>query len=76
MITLITFMNVNLYMRQNQVVENGDTGDDRAITAMGLLNTMETILNVMESKESVQMALEPIVLRSGKRWKLIENNQS
>ena len=69
-------MNVNLYMRQNQVVENGDTGDDRAITAMGLLNTMETILNVMESKESVQMALEPIVLRSGKRWKLIENNQS
>jgi len=48
----------------NQVVENGDTGDDRAITAMGLLNTMETILNVMESKESVQMALEPIVLQS------------
>ena len=69
-------MNVNLYMRQNQVVENGDTGDDRAITAMGLLNTMETILNVMESKESVQMALEPIVLRSGKRWRLIESNQS
>lgn len=51
----------------NQVVENGDTGDDRAITAMGLLNTMETILNVMESKESVQMALEPIVLQSGSR---------
>ena len=31
---------------------------------------METILNVMESKESVQMALEPIVLRSGNCWKL------
>ena len=56
---------MNISLSFNQVVENGDTGDDRAITAMGLLNTMETILNVMESKESVQMTLEPIVLRSG-----------
>lgn len=31
---------------------------------MGLLNTMETILSVMESKPGVNEALEPIVLKA------------
>ena len=31
---------------------------------MGLLNTMETILSVMETHEDVHMALEPIVLQA------------
>ena len=31
---------------------------------MGLLNTMETILTVMEDKEEVHAELEPIVLQA------------
>ena len=31
---------------------------------MGLLNTMETVLSVMESKPGVNEALEPIVLKA------------
>ena len=41
-----------------------DQGDEKAITAMGLLNTMETILTVMEDKEEVHAELEPIVLQA------------
>ena len=48
-----------------QVVEStSDAGDEKAITAMGLLNTMETILTVMEDKEEVHAELEPIVLQA------------
>jgi len=48
-----------------QVVEStSDQGDEKAITAMGLLNTMETILTVMEDKEEVHAELEPIVLQA------------
>ncbi len=36
-----------------QVLETADSGDEKAITAMGLLNTMETILAVMEEKPEV-----------------------
>jgi hypothetical protein len=48
-----------------QVVEStSDQGDEKAITAMGILNTMETILTVMEDKVEVHAELEPIVLQA------------
>ena len=37
-----------------QVLETADSGDEKAITAMGLLNTMETILGVMEERAEVK----------------------
>ena len=46
-----------------QVLETADSGDEKAITAMGLLNTMETILGVMEERAEVHAALEPVVLQ-------------
>ena len=48
----------------NQVLESADAGDEKAITAMGLLNTMETILAVMEEKPEVHQALEPVILQA------------
>ena len=47
----------------SQVLEGDDSNDDRAITAMGLLNTMETLLSVMEEKPEVIASLHPIVLQ-------------
>jgi importin-7 len=47
----------------SQVLEGDDANDDRAITAMGLLNTMETLLSVMEEKPDVIASLHPIVLQ-------------
>lgn len=47
-----------------QVLETADAGDEKAITAMGLLNTVETVLNVMEERTEVHQALEPIVLQA------------
>ena len=47
----------------DQVLESADAGDEKAITAMGLLNTMETILAVMEEKPEVHQALEPVILQ-------------
>jgi len=47
-----------------QVLETADSGDEKAITAMGLLNTMETILGVMEERAEVHAALEPVVLQA------------
>lgn len=47
----------------SQVLEGDDSNDDRAITAMGLLNTMETLLSVMEEKPEVIANLHPIVLQ-------------
>lgn len=46
-----------------QVLEGDDSNDDRAITAMGLLNTMETLLSVMDEKPDVIASLHPIVLQ-------------
>ena len=42
---------------------SSDEGDEKAITAMGVLNTLETILTVMEEKEEVHAQLEPIILQ-------------
>jgi len=47
-----------------QVLESADSGDEKAITAMGLLNTMETILAVMEDRPEVHQALEPVILQA------------
>uniref|UniRef100_A0A182JP08 Importin N-terminal domain-containing protein n=1 Tax=Anopheles christyi TaxID=43041 RepID=A0A182JP08_9DIPT len=47
----------------SQVLETDDTGDEKAITAMGLLSTMETLLAVMEEHPQVLAALHPIVLQ-------------
>merc|ERR1712106_325786 len=47
-----------------QVLESADAGDEKAITAMGLLNTMETILAVMEERTEVHAALEPVILQA------------
>jgi hypothetical protein len=43
------------------VLETADSGDEKAITAMGLLNTMETILAVMEEKPEVMHFLLSLV---------------
>eukprot|EP00095_Tigriopus_kingsejongensis_P004972 maker-scaffold96_size378025-snap-gene-2.39 protein:Tk04972 transcript:maker-scaffold96_size378025-snap-gene-2.39-mRNA-1 annotation:"Importin-7" len=45
------------------VTEGSDDGDDKAITAMGLLNTLETLYSVMEANETVRTQLEPILLK-------------
>jgi len=46
-----------------QVLEGSDN-DEKAITAMGLLNTMETILTVMEDHADLHAQLEPVVLQA------------
>jgi hypothetical protein len=64
LIPLATNICTHLVATFAQVLETSDDNDDKSITAMGLLNTMETILSVMESREDVHAALEPIVLQA------------
>lgn len=45
-----------------QVVDSDEGTDDKAVTAMGILNTIETILTVMEDQKEIMSALEAIVL--------------
>ncbi|XP_053624286.1 importin-7 [Plodia interpunctella] len=45
------------------VIETDSGTDEKAITAMGLLNTMETILNVMGENPDIMAQLEKTVLR-------------
>ncbi|XP_059170655.1 importin-7-like [Physella acuta] len=47
-----------------QVIESDNDGgsEEKAITALGILNTMETILNVMEDQKDIIIQLEGIVL--------------
>jgi len=47
-----------------QILNSGDGGDEKAITAMGLLNTIETILSVMGEKQEVRGQLEAAVLNA------------
>jgi hypothetical protein len=57
-------MCLNLVQTFAQVLEKDSIdNDEKAITAMGLLNTMETILTVMED-HAVHAKLEPIVLQA------------
>ena len=46
------------------MLQSSDAGDEKTITAMSLLNTMETVLNVMDDKPGVNQVLEPIVLKA------------
>ncbi|XP_063698998.1 importin-7 [Culicoides brevitarsis] len=46
-----------------QVLESEEGSDEKAITAMGLLNTMETLLSVMEDNPQTLASLHPIVLQ-------------
>ena len=53
------------------MLESADAGDEKAITAMGLLNTMHTILAVMEERPEVHQALEPVILQVRERLHLV-----
>ncbi|CAH1257344.1 IPO7 [Branchiostoma lanceolatum] len=47
-----------------QCIDSEDSGnEDKAITAMGLLNTIETILTVMEDHKEIMIHLEGVVLK-------------
>ena len=46
-----------------QVIGHDEESDERAITAMGLLNTIETLISVMEDHEDVLAQLEPVALQ-------------
>lgn len=46
-----------------RVIETDAGTDEKAITAMGLFNTIETVLNVMEDNLEIMAQLEKIVLR-------------
>ncbi|KAK4008612.1 importin-7 [Daphnia magna] len=46
-----------------QVIGHDEESDERAITAMGLLNTIETLIAVMEDHEDVLTQLEPVALQ-------------
>jgi hypothetical protein len=45
------------------VLETDEGSDEKAITAMGLLNTIETLLTVMEDQPEVMAQLQPTVLQ-------------
>ena len=45
-----------------QVIDSDEGSDDKAVTAMGILNTIETILTVMEDQKEIMSSLEAIVL--------------
>ena len=53
------------------MLESADVGDEKAITAMGLLNTMHTILAVMEERPEVHQALKPVILQVRERLHLV-----
>lgn len=46
----------------NQVLETDDGAENRAVTAMGLLNTIETLLSVMSEQPLIVSSLHPIVM--------------
>jgi len=47
----------------SQVLETEESSDEKAIMAMGLLNTIETILSVMEEQPEITAQLQPTVLQ-------------
>lgn len=47
----------------SQVIESEEGSDDKAVTAMGLINTIETLLSVFEEKPEITAHLQPIVMR-------------
>lgn len=47
----------------SQLIESEEGNDDKAVTAMGLLNTIETLLSVFEEKPEIILHLQPIVMQ-------------
>ncbi|XP_066600372.1 importin-7 [Prorops nasuta] len=47
----------------SQVLETDEGSDEKAITAMGLLNTMENLLSVMENQPQIMAQLQPTILQ-------------
>ena len=45
------------------MVETDEGSDEKAITAMGLLNTIETLLSAMENQPQIMAQLQSIVLQ-------------
>lgn len=45
------------------MLETDEGSDEKAITAMGLLNTVETLLSVMENQPQIMAQLQPTVLQ-------------
>uniref|UniRef100_A0A8C4EW60 Importin 7 n=1 Tax=Dicentrarchus labrax TaxID=13489 RepID=A0A8C4EW60_DICLA len=70
-------MTQHLAMTFNQVIQTGpdeEGGDDKAVTAMGILNTIDTLLSVVEDhKESPGQSLISVPLHLQKRlWSFYE----
>ena len=47
----------------SRVLESEEGSDEKAITAMGILNTIETLLSVMENQPLIMAQLQPTVLQ-------------
>uniref|UniRef100_T1HBP5 Importin N-terminal domain-containing protein n=1 Tax=Rhodnius prolixus TaxID=13249 RepID=T1HBP5_RHOPR len=47
----------------SMVLETDEGTDEKAITAMGLLNTIETLISVMEDQPEIIAAIQPTVLQ-------------
>lgn len=45
------------------MLETDEGSDEKAITAMGLLNTIESLLSVMENRPDIILRLQPTVLQ-------------
>uniref|UniRef100_A0A672IXS5 Importin N-terminal domain-containing protein n=1 Tax=Salarias fasciatus TaxID=181472 RepID=A0A672IXS5_SALFA len=59
-------MTQHLAMTFNQVIQTGpdeEGGDDKAVTAMGILNTIDTLLSVVEDHKEITEQLEGICLQ-------------
>uniref|UniRef100_A0AAX7VA65 Importin N-terminal domain-containing protein n=1 Tax=Astatotilapia calliptera TaxID=8154 RepID=A0AAX7VA65_ASTCA len=59
-------MTQHLAMTFNQVIQTGpdeEGGDDKAVTAMGILNTIDTLLSVVEDHKEIIQQLEGICLQ-------------
>ncbi|KAK7913326.1 hypothetical protein WMY93_013537 [Mugilogobius chulae] len=59
-------MTQHLAMTFNQVIQTGsdeEGGDDKAVTAMGILNTIDTLLSVVEDHKEIIAQLEGICLQ-------------
>lgn len=55
----------------SQVLDTDEGSDEKAITAMGLLNTIETLLAVLDERPEVLRLLEPTVLQVSSLKKLL-----
>ena len=51
-------MIANLFTQADTFVQllDGEDSDEKAVTAMGILNTLETMLNVMERSKEVHVS--------------------